>query len=161
MQNELVTYNPQSHITSSSAAAWVNYTGATPAQYRAMRERVFKDFPGCYIVDGDDNWTAPPERAPQQFCREPQEVEIADTRRMIGLGTCGTSSGAAKTTKKTVGLGIGQPLAWYHSGTSGITRSGIVITAEQYALLCERYTAAYGCEVKDHNTVWAHPDVRL
>jgi len=128
MKTEIKTYNPQAVTVSSSAAAWRNYLGASEAEYRATREQIFADFPGCVIVDGDDDWSADPWRYPMSFREEPRIVERRN-------GPC------------QIGLGIGEPLAWYHSGVSGISRSGIVITREQYDLLCARYKVAYGCEL--------------
>ena len=142
MTDELKTYNPQGRHVSSSVGRWVNYTGATHAQYRETRAQVFADFPGSYIVDGSDDWSAPPERRPQLFCDEPRVVERSDGN-------------------KKVGLGIGRPLAFYHSKTSGVTCSGIVISEEQYELLKVRYAETYGCNLTERCEVWAHPDMRL
>jgi hypothetical protein len=119
--NPLKTYNPQAAHVSSSIGAFVNYIGATAEKFAEARAQVFKDFPGCVIVDGSDNWNHHARYRPETFPREPRDFN-----------------------GEKIGLGIPQPLAWYHSKTSGISKSGMVLSEEQFALLRERYEATYG-----------------
>lgn len=46
------------------------------------------------------------------------------------------------------------PLAWFHSGISGITKSGVVLTEAQFAQLDAYYRATFEQEVNDLNTVY-------
>lgn len=39
-------------------------------------------------------------------------------------------------------------LAYYHSGNSGMTKSGIVISSEDYYILQDKYTKAYNLNVE-------------
>lgn len=40
------------------------------------------------------------------------------------------------------------PLAWWHTGLSGQTRSGVVLTREQYAVLRAEYAVDFGCDLE-------------
>lgn len=126
-REELRTYTPQGCMSSSFGNR--NYTGATEAQWKATRERVFRDFPGSFIVDGADDWNAPAEARPETFTRAKDQYFPRD---------------AAPITV----------LAWYHSGGSGITKSGIVVSAEDYEKLRVWYREIYGKVLEERLNVW-------
>lgn len=131
--SELKTYNPQERHVGSSG--FTNYMGATEEQYAAARAQVFADFPGSVIVDGSEDWTVPPEWRPSTFLapRRPNHQ--------------GYDRDPAPVTV----------LALYHSGISGIVRSGIVVSAEDYAKLAAWYEASYGKKLDVRMRVYHAP----
>lgn len=101
--------------------SWVGEMGGTnfePATREetlaAIRWALCERFPGAVIVDGSDDWDAPPTVRPELWARE------------FGL----------------------RPLAWWHTGTSGQTKSGLVLRRSQYDELRSLYRAEFGCDLE-------------
>lgn len=46
------------------------------------------------------------------------------------------------------------PLALFHTGISGITRSGVVLAPADYERLREYFTATYGSAIEEHNRIY-------
>lgn len=46
------------------------------------------------------------------------------------------------------------PLALFHTGISGITRSGVVLSEADYERLREYFTATYGSALESHNRIY-------
>lgn len=40
------------------------------------------------------------------------------------------------------------PVAWWHTGLSGVKRSGVVLSSAQYEALCNAFRVDYGCELE-------------
>lgn len=54
-----------------------------------------------------------------------------------------------------------KPIAWFHSGISGIVRSGAVLSPETFEALVEAYKAAYNRELGVMNTVYWPPTPKM
>lgn len=103
---------------SSSIGAFTNYFGRKPpAQVAAMHDDMREELGEHVIVDGTDDWNAKVFMRPEVFIRE-----------------------FTKATGR-------EPLALYHSGTSGITKSGVVLRPEDFDELTVWYKGMYGVEI--------------
>ena len=108
--------------TSSSIAASVNYWGRLDyASKVKMWKKMEADLGEYVIVDGSDDFNSAKTVRPEVFINE-----FRQSRPLNEV-----------------------MLAYYHSGTSGITRSGIVVKPEVYAELNEWYFANYGAPLQD------------
>lgn len=48
-----------------------------------------------------------------------------------------------------------KPLAWFHSGISGITKSGLVLTREDFTKLSEYYVNTFGKGIAEFLTIYS------
>ena len=94
----------------------VNYSPADPreSKFKAYLKNIFNENSDYVIIDGDDDWYAPPLAHPSTVTRS------------AGITTVGT----------------------FHSGTSGLSYSGIVIMRKDYDKFVETFKEL--CKVKSN-----------
>lgn len=103
---------------SSSVCASVNYFGRLSGdKLQSLYESMRSELGEFVIVDGSDDWNAKDSSRPELFARAFTE---------------------------STGLKL---LAYYHSKTSGITKSGIVVAPEVFDAMTQWYTDTYGLEL--------------
>lgn len=116
---KLKTYYKSSgmHVSSSICASVNYFDRLTGSDLDALHDRMRAELGEHVIVDGSDDWGSKPEHRPEVFV-----------------------AAFAKEQGRT-------PLAYYHSGISGVTKSGVVIKPEDFDALTEWYQAKYGVEI--------------
>lgn len=117
-------YKSSGKHVSSSICASVNYFDRLKGpELDALHDRMKSELGEHVIIDGSDDWGANVKHRPENFIMQ-------YNRERLGI-----QSGP----KLLDGV-----LAYYHSGTSGVTKSGIVVTPETFDALSEWYADKYG-----------------
>jgi hypothetical protein len=124
MQQPRTYYKSSGMHTSSSVCASVNYFDRKSGTELDALHRQMRDELGDFIVvDGSDDWYSNKWDRPESFF-------VAFNRSRLNV-----ESGPQVNTDL---------LAYYHSGTSGITKSGIVVSVETFDALAEWYEKEFG-----------------
>lgn len=110
------------HVSSSFAASVNYFESFTPEQAQSVRDQIFSDFGENVIIDGSDNLHSPTEFRPEAFMFEYNKERF------------GVEYGSEL---------FADTLAYYHSGSSGITNSGIVVSFDTYLALSSWYYEKY------------------
>lgn len=114
------------HVSSSFAASVNYFDSFNPEQSAAVRDRITADVGENVIIDGDDNLHANAKERPEVFIVEYNKQRLGITHgEMVNDGV----------------------LAYYHSKTSGITNSGIVVSPQTFDALSEWYAQTYGVAI--------------
>lgn len=104
----------------SGRSGFVNYIEGMPiASLKDLHQKMKSDLGEFVIVDGNDDWSAPVEYRPATFV----ETFVAETGHDY--------------------------LATYHTGVSGIAKSGIVVSPYVFGKLAEWYKAKFGVEITE------------
>ena len=99
----------------TGSSGFTNYFGRkTPEQLQKLHDDMREELGEFVIVDGSDNWSASDSFRPEIFIR-----------------------GFTKVTGR-------EPIALYHSGISGMTKSGVVLKPEDFDALTQWYAENYG-----------------
>lgn len=73
-----------------------------------------REFPGCVVINGNDDWSAARQTRPETFCR------------LLNVDV----------------------LAYFHTGISGVTKSGVVLSPAQFETLRINYRREFGVEIE-------------
>lgn len=114
------------HVSSSVCASVNFFDRLKGSELDALHDRMKTELGEHVIIDGSDDWGAKEHQRPERFMMEYNRQRF------------GVQSGPELNA---------DILAYYHSGTSGVTRSGVVVSPETFDTLTEWYATKYGVEI--------------
>lgn len=112
---------------STGSSGFTNFFGRkTPEQMAKLHAQMIAELPEHVIINGKDDFTEKPQNRPEHFY-----YTFANERN----------------------TGRDDLLAFYHTGVSGITHSGIVVTPECFDAMTEWYKNTFGHEMMDNQNL--------